>query len=268
MSEKRPGSTETVSPPQAEAVVVSEIRLRPNLPIYAHPVWLDRFPWLLQATTGRQPGGDHDLSFFTGTPAGQLFDRWRALRTETDFPSVVHARQVHGADVIEHAQAIAGFAILDDADGHMTSVAGLLMTVSVADCVPISLVDERTRAVALLHAGWRGVAANILERGVRTLIQLRNSAAADLHCHLGPAICGRCYEVGPEVHRALGLEPPGRNMPIDLRALLVPRAAALGLPVAQITRSAFCTRCNNALFFSHRAGDRGRQMGLLGIRAV
>src|SRR5690606_18360795 len=101
-------------------------------------------------------------------------------------------------------------------DGHATRAPGLLLAVSVADCVPVSLVDPERRAVALLHAGWRGAAAGILERGLEVLAERLLARPEDLHVHLGPAICGGCYEVGPEVHRALGLPEPPAPAPVDL----------------------------------------------------
>jgi YfiH family protein len=255
--------------PRADATaVVTELQTSADPSLFAQPDWLEKFPWLLQATTGRGPDGLADLSFYGSTPAAILLDRWQTVRARTGFAAVAHARQVHGARIITHLQPLHGLAISDDADGHCTSLTGILLAVSVADCVPISLVDARSHTVMLLHAGWRGIAADILERGVQTLIKSTGGVRTDLHCHLGPAICGRCYEVGPEVHHALGATSAGRKAPIDLRALLALRAARLGVPAEHVTRSAYCTRCHNDLFFSHRAGDRGRQMGLLGIRTV
>ena len=86
-----------------------------------------------------------------------------------------------------------------------------------------------------------------------------------MHAHLGPAICGACYEVGPEVHEALGQPPPTDNAPIDLRAVQAHQLIEAGVAPERITVSAHCTRCGTG-FFSHRAGDAGRQLGVLGIR--
>ena len=261
-----PGS-KTASPEVGEAVVIQETALHGTLPLFAQPLWLDRFPWLVQATTGR--GSDqHDLSFFGRSETGRVQGRWRALRTALAMEGVLHAHQVHGADIVEPDQLISGITILNDADGLVTAQGGLLLAVSVADCVPISLVDKHARGIALLHAGWRGVAAGILEHGVTRLLARTGGTANDLYCHFGPAICGRCYEVGPEVHEALGAPRPDRNLPVDLRALLVRRAFAVGVPDKQVSQSAFCTRCHQDLFFSHRGADRERQMGLLGLRVT
>jgi YfiH family protein len=207
------------------------------------------------------------LSFFTQTPVGQVFARWQTLREQARLGSVVHARQVHGSRIITHSNRIEGITIHDAADGHLSAVADLTMAVSVADCVPIFLVDARARVLALLHAGWRGIAAGILELGLQQILTHGAGSLAEVYCHLGPAICGQCYEVGPEVHRALGLDSPSRPAPVDLRDLLVRRAVTLGLLPGHMSISEFCTRCHADLFFSHRAGHDGRQMGLLGIRS-
>jgi purine-nucleoside/S-methyl-5'-thioadenosine phosphorylase / adenosine deaminase len=257
----------TASLVDAEAEIVREIPLVDSVPLYGHPQWNVRFPWLLQGITGRGPNDPYDLSFFGQASTGNVLERWRAIRNSTAFRAVVHAHQVHGAVLLEHETPPEdGVLILDDADGHLTRQTNLLLAVSVADCVPISLLDERSRTIALLHAGWRGVAAGILERGVEKLRQRGGAAPREVLCHLGPAICGSCYEVGPEVHEALGRQPPAQNTPIDLRSELVRRALALDLQAANISRSAFCTRCDGKLFFSHRGGDPQRQMSVLGLR--
>jgi copper oxidase (laccase) domain-containing protein len=110
------------------------------------------------------------------------------------------------------------------------------------------------------------VAAGILEEGIRLLATRLGSRPLDLLVHLGPAICGGCYEVGPEVHRALGPTDPGRPRPVDLRAILGQRALASGVEGDHVTVSTFCTLCSGSHFFSHRRGDRERQVGYLGIR--
>ena len=141
-------------------------------------------------------------------------------------PRWVHGRQVHGATVRLHEAGPPGLAISPSCDGHVSGAPGVLLTVGLADCVGISLVDPVRRAVALLHSGWRGTAAGILEAGITVLRERLDSHARDLHVHLGPAICGRCYEVGPEVHAALGLPAPRGPQPVDLRAVLA--AACFG----------------------------------------
>jgi YfiH family protein len=153
-----------------------------------------------------------------------------------------------------------------DADGHLTASEGVLLAVTVADCVPVFLVDPVTRVAGLLHAGWRGTTVGILERGIALLREEFGGLPGDLHLHLGPAICGECYEVGVEVHHALGFPDPGEPTPVDLRASLASRAVELGVAEARVTQSGWCTLCEGSPFFSHRRGDLARQVGFLGIR--
>lgn len=239
-----------------------------GLPGFSHPEWRRRFPWLVQGTTAR---GDADAPFDLGlfsdasTPAA-LLEHWSALREYTGLACAVHAHQVHGAAVRFHRREVPGLHIVEPCDGHATADTGILLAVSTADCVPVSIVDPTRHAVALVHAGWRGTAAGVLERGVAELAERTGSRASDLFVHLGPAICGSCYEVGPEVFRALGLEAPEGPEPVDLRAVLARRAEALGVAAGRVSISAHCTRCGGA-FFSHRGGSRERQVGYLGIRS-
>lgn len=221
------------------------------------PGWDEAFPWLVHGTTG----DDVDLGLFGATPVGEALGRWRALRTELGASRAVHSEQVHGAEVLVHEAAEPGLLIGRGYDGHVTAVPGTLLTVSIADCVPIFLVDPVRRRIGLLHGGWRGTAVGVVERGIAAL----GGDPAAIHAHLGPAICGACYEVGPEVHAALGLPAPGGRSPVDLRAVQTHRLVAAGIPPGQGTVSDRCTRCGDG-FFSHRAGSRGRQLGVLAIR--
>jgi copper oxidase (laccase) domain-containing protein len=93
-----------------------------------------------------------------------------------------------------------------------------------------------------------------------------DSSIADLHLHLGPAICDACYEVGPEVFKALGQMVPDASRPIDLRGGLAARATKSGVPKEQITISTHCTRCSASNLFSHRSGDACRQVGYIAKR--
>ena len=261
------------------------------VPLLVHPGWMRDYPWLLQGTTasgapGQGGGGDaFDFRLFDAGPEEEAprivpgaSERWEKLARAVHMPRIIHSRQVHGCAVHSHdpqaeeaplqvdGPSRERLTVVEDGDGHVTATPGILLSVTVADCVPISLVDPRTRSVGLLHGGWRGVAEGILEAGVRNLSRRYGSLPHDLHLHLGPSICGTCYEVGPEVHSALGLQVPEHPAPVDLRSLLGRQAAALGVPTSQITISSHCTRCGGSPLFSHRGGNGERQLGLLGVR--
>jgi len=250
----------------AVAARVREERVPGPVPWYVHREWAARFPWLIQGITGRGEGTEpFDLGLSGSVPVGTALGRWRALRDSLGCERAVHARQVHGATLLWHGPGTPGLTLAEAADAHATRTQGVLLTVSVADCVPVFLVDPEERAIALLHAGWRGTAAGVLEAGVGALVGAGSRAAA-LHMHCGPAICGECYEVGPEVHAALELPVPDRPEPVDLRAVLADRAVRLGIDPAHITISEYCTRCGSSPFFSHRAGQAGRQFAGLALR--
>jgi YfiH family protein len=194
-------------------------------------------------------------------PVSEVMTRWYALVDELQSiaPRFATARQVHGARVVVHSTEWEGWLRVAEADGHATCARGTAAAVSIADCVPI-FVAHPSGATALLHSGWRGTAARILDQGVTTLGH-RGFAASELRVHLGPAICGKCYEVSPDVYRLLTGREVSSAATVDLRALLADRARELG--VRHVSISEWCTRCHSERFFSHRAGDSGRQIAVL-----
>jgi polyphenol oxidase len=229
---------------------------RGDVPLFVHPEWADRFAWLVQGTTPREAG---DFASFGTQSANAMNTQWRRMREHTAMQTSVMGRQVHGAVVREHGALSPGLLLADDSDGHITAAPGNLLAVSVADCVPVFVVQAAQRSVAVLHAGWRGTAAGILANCIALM-------GNDVFLHFGPAICGECYEVGPEVHVALGLPEPARNRPVDVRAVLATQSGALGIAEDRITTSTWCTRCGDSPFYSHRAGHPERQVGVIGIR--
>jgi polyphenol oxidase len=186
---------------------------------------------------------------------------WQGLLTALG-PSVqrlVSARQVHGDQVHWHEAPPLGWQRIAQGDGHVSTTSGTALAVSVADCIPI-FVAHPAGVVAVLHAGWRGVAANILAQAVRQL-EGQGYAASDLYVHCGPAISGRAYEVGPAVYEALTGWETARPRRVDLRALVAEQARGLG--IRRLSMSASCTVEDNARFYSHRGGDSGRQVAVI-----
>jgi YfiH family protein len=169
------------------------------------------------------------------------------------------SKQVHGRVVLTHHGEWNGWNRLEGADGHVTAARGTALAVSVADCVPIFLAHP-AGVVGVLHAGWRGVVARILDAGLDAMEAL-GAVSAETHVHLGPAISGRHYEVGPDVYQQLTGWETQRPRRVDLRALLAEQARERG--VRHLTASAFCTKEDNDRFFSHRAGDAGRQVAVI-----
>lgn len=217
----------------------------------------------LAFTTTRDFGS---LGTGTGEPVREVMARWRRISEHLQadaVPRLATAAQVHGAEVITHGKGWDGWLRCPAGDGHVCpSGAGTAAAVTVADCVPV-FVAHPSGAMALLHSGWRGTEAHILDAGVRALEAL-GCAPRDLAVHLGPAICGRCYEVGPTVYARLTGKHVERPTPVDLRALIADQARTLGIQT--ISTSRWCTRCDNKRFFSHRMGDTGRQISLMAPR--
>jgi len=190
-------------------------------------------------------------------------ERWRAFRTAfaPRFPTVVLGHQVHGTAVRWHESLPEGWLILDGVDGHATSQLGVLLTVTVADCIPVYLAVPQKGVIALLHAGWRGTAGGVLARGVDTLVQRGAAKTSDIVMHCGVGICGECYEVGPEVAVRFGLSG---TVHLDLRAALTHQARELG--IQEVSSSPLCSAEERDRFFSHRAsgGRDGRMVAYLG----
>lgn len=222
---------------------------------------------LVAGITGRGsgPGRGFDLGLWTDAPVGEVMGRWRALRMAFgDFDAVVLGNQVHGIEVITAGPG-RGWIQMEGVDGWVTTTPGVLLTVTVADCVPVYLAALR-RGVALLHAGWRGVAGGILGRGLERLRAVSGLPASDIVIHCGVGICGACYEVGHEVMQACGLESTGAGpWHLDLRNRLAQEARALG--VARVTQSSWCSAHDRSRFYSHRAsrGTDGRMVAYLGM---
>jgi YfiH family protein len=168
--------------------------------------------------------------------------------------AVVQGRQVHGSRVERRATADG---TVSEADGQATATRGLAALVLTADCLPIALIAPG--AVAMVHAGWRGLADGIVEEGVGAVREL--AGGGEVQAAIGPGAGCCCYEVGPEIHAAFGRKP--RQGAIDLKAIATERLTAAG--VEQVHDVGVCTMCADpGLFFSHRrdGGVTGRQAGI------
>lgn len=194
-------------------------------------------------------------------PVGDVMGRWGALLKDLagDARGICVAPQVHGAVVLGHAAPWEGFLRTRPADGHATLERGLALAVTIADCAPV-FVAHPSGAVAIAHSGWRGTEARIVQEAIRLLGQ-GGLPPDELVVHVGPAICGRCYEVSAEVRARLTGETANRPGNVDIRSLIAEHAREAG--VQKISVSPSCTRCDNDRFFSHRAGDAGRQIGVI-----
>jgi YfiH family protein len=176
-------------------------------------------------------------------------------------------------------------------DALITSEPGVLLTIRTADCLPVLIADKRLRAIAAIHAGWRGALERVIEKAVGEMQRAFASRPQDLVAALGPAIGRCCYEVGDEVIDAFRGQfvesesffskpvedpeaepqrselrykllfhtqaPPGHRrephgLHLDLAAVARAQLLAADLDASSIQESNFCTACRPDLFFSHR----------------
>ena len=207
------------------------------------------------------PFASLNLGLLTGDDRDAVIaNRERAVRRlERDPAGVLSGHQVHGAELQRREAApepnlwrdpAPG---LDEVDAQVTSAAALTPAVLVADCLPVALAGPR--GVAMLHCGWRGLAAGIAQRGVA---EVGAQAAA-----IGPGIGPCCYEVGEEVlaaFRGLGEDVADGRM-LDLTEVARRLLAEAG--VTHVEAAGLCTSCEEELFFSHRRDGEwtGRQAG-------
>jgi len=226
--------------------------------------WAERYGVVAGITTR---GRGFSLGLWSEENVGQVMTRWRAVRAAFGprFPGLVLSHQIHGTTVAWHPAPAPGWLILDGVDGHATGAAGLLLTITIADCIPVYLAAPDKHVVALLHAGWRGTVGRIVERGVELVKRQSFVRSADIVMHCGPGICGACYEVGSEVLEQLSGRAetePGR---VDLRHVLVEQGRSLGL--GEISTSTWCSAHDREHFFSHRAsgGRDGRMIAYVGL---
>jgi len=268
---------------------------------------LAKLPWLVHGFSARQGGVSKldgkrvlNLGFTEWDARNNVKENRRRLQVAVgaqDF-KLVSLLQFHSDAIMQFESAPTEPA---RADGSVTKSAGLLLAVQTADCVPILLVDPKNRAVAAVHAGWRGTLARIVEKAIGRMQMQFGSQAADLLAAIGPAIGGCCYEVGTEVAAAfsaqfpnaaeffdemrtgdepnplqwLNMMPPGHQPPPKKVLLDLPKAnrlqlEAAGVPAGNIFVSDLCTGCRRDLLFSYRkeGAQSGRMMAVIGIRAT
>jgi YfiH family protein len=265
----RPGNGEKLSPQEGPAPAVWRVA-----------AW-EAIPGLRHGFLGRAHGlgpSTFDLAM--------IRDRLAAAGEVTD--AVLAARQVHGADVLSPEDP--AFATLDwhdgperlpAADALVTASAGVLLTIRTADCVPILLVAPAARAVAAVHAGWRGTLAGVIERAVAALYARYGARPAMITAAIGPAIGRCCYEFGVEHFaefegqygaeaRNAWTEPRagGARGYLDVRILAGLALVAAGLDRAAVHVVGPCTADSPAALHSYRrdGANAGRQLSYIGWR--
>ena len=180
----------------------------------------------------------------------------------SEFGNLATLKQVHSAACVP-AEGRSGE--LGRGDALLENTPGSVVAVKTADCIPILLVDERRRAVAAVHAGWRGTVARIARQAVEAMRGRFGTQAADLHAAIGPGIGECCYEVGPEVAAQFGGQ--GRAH-IDLTRANRAQLLESGVTPERIYASNLCTMCRPEEFHSYRRDQdaAGRLYSFVGIR--
>jgi YfiH family protein len=157
--------------------------------------------------------------------------------------------------------------VLGQGDALLEDRPGAVIAIKTADCVPILLVDERHRAVAAVHAGWRGTVARIAAGAVEAMSRRYGTEPRDLHAAIGPGIGRCCYQVGPEVAAQFGQQ--GRAN-IDLAGVNRSQLQEAGVTPERIYASNLCTMCQPEDFHSFRRDGEaaGRLYSFAGITAL
>jgi len=209
-----------------------------------------------------------NLGDAVGDDPACVAENWARLRGATGL-GFARVRQVHGDRVVEAARAGPPEA---EADAVVSAAAGVAACVSVADCAPILVADPDGRAVAAVHAGWRGTLARAAARAVEALARGHGARPERLLAAVGPAIGPCCYEVSPDLaarfREAFG-PATGNPSPAQARVdLWLANARVLveaGLRPENVDLLRRCTSCEAERFFSHRrdAGRTGRQVGFI-----
>ncbi len=266
------------------------------------PAW-SAYPWLRHGFSARYGGvstayhsgssRDSDLNLgFTkdDDPANVIVNRLLLVAAATGSAAtpLFTLSQIHAAESLTVSDSTSHSAFVNadgrakrQADGLITASPGILLGIQTADCVPVLLADTRNRVVAAFHAGWRGTAARIVEKGIAQMMSTFGSRPQDLIAAVGPSIGTCCYTVGEEVHDAFSTafdycETLFRNTPesglrLDLWEANRRQLLASGLNASSITVIGECTGCtglpDSRCYFSHRCenGFTGRMMNVIGI---
>jgi len=264
------------------------------------------FPWLIHGFSTSRGG----VSPLNGNKVLNLgFTEWDARenvqKNRKLFQSALDANELTLVSLKQfHSDVVCDFSSAPNepcsADGSISNTPNLLLGIQTADCVPILLLDPKKRAVAAIHAGWRGTLQRIVEKTIGRMKMEFKTDPGDLLAAIGPAIGGCCYEVGTEVAAAFhsqfdaapewfdelrtgdepnplqwlnqfppGHQPPPKNVRLDLRKANRAQLIAAGLSSQNIFVSDLCTACRPDLLFSYRkqGSDSGRMMSVIGIRA-
>ncbi|SEB55797.1 peptidoglycan editing factor PgeF [Terriglobus roseus] len=231
--------------------------------------------------------GDLNLGFTKDDePASVAENRRRFVQTlgAEDFQRFGLLRQIHSPDLVVLASEEEGAQDFTQpatgcGDALMTDVPGMLLTVQVADCIPVLLFAPKKRAVAAVHAGWRGTAARIAQSTATAMQRLYGSDPADIIAAIGPGIGPESYAVSEDLRTEFAtafayseelFQVRDAQLFLDLWEANQRQLLEAGLERANIHVLGLDTATSTGRFFSHRAekGFTGRMMAAIGLRPI
>ena len=245
--------------------------------LYRIPAVFAQFPELIAAESTRY-GGVSPAPFdslnlginTTDAPENVSENRQRFFSAigAADY-SFASSYQVHGTEVLYATRA----GRFDGYDALITDQPGLLVGITVADCVPILIYDQAHQTVAAIHAGWRGTAGGIVTKTLTMMQQQFGTVAEACYAYIGTCIDECSFEVGPEVAEQFSSTfrqvnaDTGKDC-VDLKAANRHFLVDFGIPLNQIVVSSFSTVLNNDTYFSYRAenGQTGRMLAVIGLK--
>lgn len=179
-------------------------------------------------------------------------------------------RQVHDNKVLNIKKSdLPQKGELPQADGVITNVPGIVLTVRTADCLPVFLYDPAKRAIGLVHAGWRSTAEKIVEFAVKAMTDSFGSHSPDLRVAFGPAIRSCCYEVGEEFKDVFPKEVTHHRGKYYFDLILANRhqLMAMGVRDGNIIDSQKCTMCDTKFYSFRRDGQKaGRHLSIMYLK--
>lgn len=183
-------------------------------------------------------------------------------------PGARYLKQIHSNRVLEAAQCDGA----TQGDALVTATPGVALGIRTADCIPLLIADSRRRAVAAVHAGWKGTLLEVAGAAVNRLRSDFGSQPVDLIAAFGPSIGPCCFEVGPEVAVQFAPLFPerqdlDRQTKVDLRLAVLRQLGAAGIPAGQIDATPPCTFCGGSEFHSWRR-DRQADLRMLSTIAI
>ena len=184
---------------------------------------------------------------------------------DLDTKQIVIPKQSHSNNVVICSKPGA----INNTDGIITGDKNLVLTIQVADCIPIFLVDPVSNNFGMIHAGWRGIVNGIVSIGIHKLVQL-DAKPKNIEVILGPSIRQCCFEVGPEVSKKFDSsyikETKDHRKLIDLQCAVTQEMIVMGIRRNKIIDANECTFCNNEKYYSYRRGDKSpkRMIAMLG----